>query len=151
MVGHISGQNVKPKKINDQRDSSDLRSNTPFASSTKINSASGRLSGSVTSACGIIPSDDGFRDCHVAQYPDTANEIPMSAATKSNGTINFSRITVRMVELTSALVGKQSDNSEASPSMLFLGAPRAADVAVSPSLKLTTKRVIPLPQMMCIQ
>ena len=142
---------MKPKKINDQRDSSDLRSNTPFASSTKINSASGRLSGSVTSASGIIPSDDGFWDCHVAQYPDTANETPASAATTINGTTNFSRITARMVKLTSALVWEQSDNTVASPSTLFLGVPIAADASVVRSLKLTTKSVIPLPQKMCIQ
>ena len=101
---------MKPKKINDHRDSSDLRSNTPFSSSTRMNSARGRRSGKVTSAGGKILSLAATLDCHSVQYPDPASVKPTSAAAISTGTMILSRV----MDLTSAPVFRffnaESDN-----------------------------------------
>ena len=84
VVGQISGQYMKPKNKKDQRASSDLRSKTPFASSTSANSANGRRSVKVISAGGRSDADGGFRVCQSVQYPPTTRATPTSAAAARN-------------------------------------------------------------------
>ena len=83
---------MKPKKINDQRDSSDLRSKTPFSSSTSTNSANGLRSGKAISEAGKASAVEGLRDCQSAQYPEPARAMPTTAAATSTATMSFSRV-----------------------------------------------------------
>jgi hypothetical protein len=84
VVGQMSGQYMKPKNKKDQRASSDLRSKTPFASSTSANSANGRRSGKAISAGGSSDADGGFRVCQSVQYPPMTRATPTRAATIRN-------------------------------------------------------------------
>jgi hypothetical protein len=84
VVGQMSGQYMKPKNKKDQRASSDLRSKTPFASSTSANSAKGLRSGKAISAGGRSDADGGFRVCQSVQYPPMTRATPTRAAAASN-------------------------------------------------------------------
>src|SRR6056300_316197 len=107
---------MKPKNINDQRDSSDFRSKTPFSSSTKMNSASGLLSGNAIKAGGSAPSSMAFCDCQSVQYPEPASEIPVMAAATKITAIARSRKTDITPFMPPSLLRCQSDNSTYSPS-----------------------------------
>ncbi len=114
----MSGQYMKPKKINDHFASSDFRSKTPFSSSTRMNSASGRRSGKVTRAGGMSISAEAVRPCHSAQYPDPASASPTAAAATSTTIINFSRVIVLTTDPAPMVSLAQSDNCTLSPSIL---------------------------------
>ena len=110
MVGQMSGQYMKPKKMNDHRDVKDPRSKTPFSSSTKINSASGLRSGKVTRAGARTLSAAVLRDCHSVQYPDPANAKPIAAALINAAAMSFSRAIVLTPDVAPRSCCGESDN-----------------------------------------
>ena len=120
VVGQMSGQYMKPKKRKDQRVCSEWRSNTRFASSTRINSASGRRSGKVTSA-GAHPSSGGWiLDCQSAQYPVPARVSPATAAASNVADIHLSRLN-HLATTSAPLLSPESDNSVLPASIITKG------------------------------
>ena len=106
----MSGQYIKPKKMNDHREVKDLRSKTPFSSSTRINSPRGLRSGKVRRAGAKMFSAALLRDCHSVQYPDPANAKPTAAALINAAAMSFSRAIVLTTDIAPHSCLAESDN-----------------------------------------
>ena len=118
VVGQISGQYMKPKNRNDQRESSDLRSNTPLASSISANSAKGLRSGKVISAGGSSAMDAWPRVCQSVQYPPATNDTPKRAPAARRKAEMRCRVAMCGKILAPKMPDCQSDNGEQSPSII---------------------------------
>jgi len=120
VVGQMSGQYMNPKKRNDHRACSDLRSKTCFASSTRINSASGLRSGKATSAGAHVLSEVSVLDCHSAQYPVPARVSPATAAASNVADIHRSCLN-HLATASAPLLSLESDNPVLPASILTKG------------------------------
>ena len=111
---------MKPKKRNDQRDCSAFRSNTCFASSTRMNSASGLRSGKATSAGAHALSEVSVLDCQRAQYPVPARLSPPIAAASNVADIHLSRLN-HFATASAPLSSLESDNPVLPASIITKG------------------------------
>ena len=120
VVGQMSGQYMQPKKRNDHLACSDVRSNTRFASSTRMNSASGRRSGKTTSAGAHVSSEVSLCDCQSVQYPVPAKVRPATAAASNVADIHLSRLN-HLATASAPSSSPESDNPMLPASILTKG------------------------------
>jgi len=108
----MSGQYMKPKNRNDQRESSELRSKTPLASSTSANSARGLPSGKVMSVGGSADVAASLFACQTFQYPPATSDTPTSAAAASRKSEMRCRVARCGKMLAPKWFSRESDNGD---------------------------------------